>query len=200
MISNYSDYCKYLEMDYKVNNFDTGSNIKNFTKRLLGFSKIEVFLRLLRKVEYLTNSKKSILKKFMLFYYYNKFIKLSVYLGFSIPMNVFGPGLSIPHYGTIVVNPNAKIGKNCRLHVGVNIGSSGGSNNAPKIGDNCYIGPGTIIFGDIEIGDNISISANSTVFKSFSKNDYLIAGSPAKYIKEEHSSWWKKNKLVLNEK
>lgn len=34
-------------------------------------------------------------------------------LGFSIPENTFGMGLALPHYGTIVVNPNAKIGHNC---------------------------------------------------------------------------------------
>ena len=199
MIKNYSDYCEYLKKDYQSNNFDTGSILKNFIKRQLGFSKIEVFLRLLRKVEYLSNSKSSLIKKLLLIYYYKKFVSLSIKLGFSIPKNVFGPGLSIPHYGTIVVNPNSKVGKNCRLHVGVNIGSSGGSEKAPIIGDNCYIGPGTVIFGDINIANNISISANSTVFKSFEKNDFIIGGSPAKYIKEDFKVWWKKNKLFLNE-
>jgi len=199
MIKNYNDYREYLKRDYKSNNFDTGNLLKNFTKRQLGFSKIEVFIRLLRKVEFLSNSKSSLLKKLLLIYYYKKFISLSVKLGFSIPINVFGPGFSIPHYGTIVVNPNSKVGKNCRLHVGVNIGSSGGSEIAPVIGDNCYIGPGTVIFGDIEIANNISISANSTVFKSFEKEHFIIAGSPAKYIKEDSLVWWKKNKLLLNE-
>lgn len=36
-------------------------------------------------------------------------------LGFSIGLNVFGPGLSIAHYGCIVVNSGARIGTNCRI-------------------------------------------------------------------------------------
>lgn len=115
--------------------------------------------------------------------------KLSLQLGFTIGPNIFGPGLSIPHYGTIVVNPNVKVGKNCRLHVGVNIGASGGADKVPVIGDNVYIGPGAIIFGDVCIGNNVMIGANSTVTKSFEENDIVIAGSPAHIIKRnEHNS------------
>ena len=52
-----------------------------------------------------------------------KFRKISVKLGFSIPINVLGSGLSLPHRGNIIVNPQTKIGENCRIHVGVNIGA-----------------------------------------------------------------------------
>jgi serine O-acetyltransferase len=116
-----------------------------------------------------------------------KFKKTSIKLGYSVPINVFGPGLSIPHYGTIVVNPNVKVGANCRLHVGVNIGASGGADQVPTIGDNVYIGPGAIIFGNITIGNNVSIGANSTVTKSFGDN-VVIAGSPAKIIKSNEDN------------
>lgn len=110
-------------------------------------------------------------------------------LGFSIPINVFGPGLSIPHYGTIVVNSNARIGANCRLHVGVNIGASGGSIKAPCLGDNVYIGPGAIIFGDIQIADNVTIGANATVNRSCGQANVVLAGSPANIVKYDMPSW-----------
>lgn len=42
-----------------------------------------------------------------------------------------------------------------------------GSKKAPKIGDNVYIGPGAVLFGDIEIADNCWIGANAVVNKSF---------------------------------
>jgi serine O-acetyltransferase len=36
-------------------------------------------------------------------------------LGLFIPANVFGPGLSIAHYGAIDVGKEAKVGANCRF-------------------------------------------------------------------------------------
>ena len=100
---------------------------------------------------------------------------------------MFGPGLSLPHRGNIIVNPQTKIGENCRIHVGVNIGAH--HDKAPRIGNNVYIGPGAIVFGDIEIADNISIGANATVNKSFTEPNVAIAGTPAKVVKTDVESW-----------
>ena len=72
--------------------------------------------------------------------------RISVRLGFSVPLNVFGPGLSIAHYGTIVVNPNCQIGSFCRIHANTNLGVSAGYKEAPRLGNRCYIGPGAILF------------------------------------------------------
>ena len=104
--------------------------------------------------------------------------------GYTIPENVFGPGLSIAHYGTIVVNSKARVGKNCRIHICTNIGASGGTFDAPKLGDNVYIGPGAKIYGNIKIANNIVVAANSSVGKSFEEENIIIGGSPAKKIKE----------------
>lgn len=41
-----------------------------------------------------------------------------------IPLNVFGPGLSIAHFGSIIVNGNAKVGENCRIQDSVTIGAN----------------------------------------------------------------------------
>lgn len=116
-----------------------------------------------------------------------RFRKLSIKLGYSIPINVFGPGLSLPHYGTIVVNPDTRVGINCRIHVGVNIGAH--HDKAPLIGDNVYIGPGAIIFGGIEIADNVSIGANATVNKSVTEPNVIVVGTPAQVVKRGVSSW-----------
>ena len=89
-----------------------------------------------------------------------KFRKISVKLGYSIPVNVFGPGLSLPHRGNIIINPQTHIGENCRIHVGVNIGAH--HDKAPRIGNNVYIGPGA---------------------------NCVIAGTPAKVIKTDVTSW-----------
>lgn len=112
---------------------------------------------------------------------------MSVHLGFSIPLNVFGPGLCIAHRGTIVINKNARVGENCRIHACTNIGSNRDDVSAPQIGNNVYIGPGAKIFGDVVIADNIAIGANSVVNKSFYEKGISIAGIPAKKINTKGS-------------
>ena len=113
--------------------------------------------------------------------------KYSRKLGFSIPINVFGPGLCIVHAGTIVVNEKAKIGANARIHVGVNIGNSAPfgkdwvPDNVPIIGDNVYIGPGAKLFGKIKIGNDVAIGANAVVTKDV-PDHVTVAGVPARII------------------
>ena len=153
-------------------------------KQLIAPNYIWQFQKRLRKLEYYKNCRNDFLGKVVYGLIRLRHRKLALKLGFSIPENVFGPGLSIAHYGTIVVNSKARIGKNCRIHVCTNIGASGGSFKAPNIGDNVYIAPGSKIFGDIQIANNIAIAANSSVGKSFVEENILIAGSPAKKIKE----------------
>lgn len=109
---------------------------------------------------------------------------MSIKLGFTIPPNVFDEGLSIAHYGTIVVNKNAKIGKYCRIQEGVTIGSTGGS-KPPVIGDHVFIGSGAKIIGDINIPSHTVIGAGAVVVKSYSKENITLAGVPAKIIKSE---------------
>lgn len=41
-----------------------------------------------------------------------------------IGINVCDEGLSIAHVGPIVINSDCRIGKNLRIHVGVNIGAN----------------------------------------------------------------------------
>ena len=115
------------------------------------------------------------------------FHKYSVKLGFSIPLNVFGPGLSIAHYGTIVVSDAAKVGKNCRLQEGVNIGATNGSAKAPQIGNNVFIGTGAKIIGDITIADDVAIGANAVVVKSITETGVTYGGVPAKKISSNNS-------------
>lgn len=136
----------------------------------------------LRKTEYHTNNRS--------FYHYvarnlysRQYQKLGCICGFEIPLNTIDMGLSIAHKGPIVVNSHARIGKNCRLHICVVIGTIPGTCYvAPTIGDNVYIAPGAKIFGPISIADDIIVGANSVVNKSFTEKSICIAGVPAKKI------------------
>lgn len=181
MIKSKRDYKYYLEAD----RIALGKKRKN---PMIFFDEVWVFERSLRKVEYYKNCKNSKFYRPYYYYIYLKFHLLSTFLGFHIKPNVFGPGLSISHPGTIIVNGNARVGANCRIHVCTSIGTKAGhSDLAPTIGNNVYIGPGAKIFGDIEIADGIAIGANSVVDKSFTEPNIGIAGVPAKKINDNGS-------------
>lgn len=182
MIQNKKEYLYYLEQD----KLSLGIKDDNYSivKRILIKNDIWVFQKTLRKAEYYKNCKKGFLNRILYILIKLKLNKLSVKLGFSIPENVFGPGLCIVHRGTIVVNANAKIGKNCRIHVCTNLGASGGELEAPKIGDNVYIAPGVKIYGNIHIVSNIAFAANAAVGKDCLIENSMYGGVPAKWIKE----------------
>ncbi len=99
--------------------------------------------------------------------------------------NTCGPGLRLPHRGTIIINGGSKIGANCTIHIDVNIGTTKGCNSeAPTIGNNVYIAPGAKIFGPIHIADNCTIGANAVVNKSCYVEGATIVGIPARIIEK----------------
>ena len=178
MIKDYQSY-KYFRKKEKIN-----KGIKD----VFFPDPTQIFLKWLRRMEWHYNSRGVIHKLFFLIAYW-RYRNISLQTGFSIPKNVCEAGLSIPHYGSIVINANCCIGENCRIQNNVNIGATGGSSKAPKIGNNVYIGPGAVIYGDIEVADNCYIGANEVVNKSFTGPYSVIAGVPAKVIKKEVKAW-----------
>lgn len=140
------------------------------------------FQILLRKAEYRTNCGCKASKLVI-----GNLAKLRAYrygakCGYSIPLNVFGPGLCLGHIGTIVVNGGTKFGSNARIQACVNIGAFSKFDenwtieSAPTFGDNTYIGPGAKIFGKITIGNNVAIGANAVVSKNI-QNHCTVIGS-----------------------
>lgn len=176
MIKNRKDLKNYIEEDFR------SLRIKGGVVDYI-FHDIWRFQVALRRLEYHTNVTGSFYSRIMKLYLKVIVRRKGRKLGFSIPENVFGPGLAIAHAGTIVVNSHAKVGANCRIHVCVNIGADiSDGTAAPHIGDNVYIGPGAKIFSGIIIGDNVAIGANSVVNKSFKDGNCTIAGVPAKVV------------------
>jgi serine O-acetyltransferase len=152
------------------------------------------FVKALRRLEYHYNQS-GIYHKLMALVAYYRYCSLSLKTGISIPKNTCERGLSLYHFGSIVVNAACHIGENCCIMNNVNIGANGGSLKAPQIGKDVYIGPGAVIYGDIIIADGCYIGANAVVNKSFEKPNSVIAGIPAKVIKEDPIHWWEKNGL-----
>ena len=179
MIESKQDLHNYLVEDMKAN----GESYRGLKQKFKWYMNPRLrFTRNLRFYEYYANQPQTIYNKIMTAWHYYIHKKLSYKLGYTIYKNNFGPGVCFCHYGTLVVNKDARIGKNCRIHVGVNIGSFNGG--APVIGDNVYIGPGAKLFGPITIGNNVSIGANAVVNKSF-PDSCVVVGVPAKIIKQK---------------
>lgn len=180
MITNKTELRKCLNDDYKALFLNRrGGIIERIKNPVLKFE------RHLRYCEYYRNTAKRS-PYYNPFYLFHKIRlhNLGIKLGFSIPENCFGYGLSIAHYGTIVVNPNVRVGSDCRIHTGVNIGANKDAFDVPVIGNHVYIGPGAKIFGKITIGNNVKIGANAVVLKDAPDNAVLV-GIPARNISEE---------------
>lgn len=180
MINSKNDYLKYLKQDKLALG-------KNYKSPKLVHDEIWRFEILLRKTEYYVNCKKTFIgklySKVLQFLYYKKRLKYNTY----IPLNVFGPGLSIAHFGSIIVNGNAKIGKNCRIQDSVTIGATNGASDAPVLGDNVFIGSGARIIGKVNIASDIAIGSNAVVVKNFNESGITIGGVPAKKISDNNS-------------
>lgn len=161
MILCKEDYRMYLEQDMKA-------NWRSSAKPKLFGDEQWKFILTLRKLEYY-RSKHGFEK--IIFLIPTAIVKFfnhryAVSCGYTINAGQCGKGLALPHRGYVVMNSNAVIGDNCRIHQGVTIGSTGGSDASAKIGNNVFIGAGASIIGDIEIADDVSIGANAVVTKS----------------------------------
>lgn len=89
------------------------------------------------------------------------------------------------HPYNITINPNAIIGQNLTILKGATIGITKGKNaGAPRIGNNIYIDPNATLVGDIEIGDDVLIAANSFVNSNVPSHSVVIGNPGVVHHKE----------------
>jgi serine O-acetyltransferase len=127
----------------------------------------------------------SISKRNIIFKLYNAFYayiqnKYTINLPLSVKL---GSGIYIGHSFAIAINRNVIIGNNVNISQCVTIGEKqiGKKSGFPTIGNNVYIGPGSIIVGDIHISDGVVVGANSVVTSDIPQNA-VVAGVPAKIL------------------
>lgn len=121
--------------------------------------------------------------KFLLRHYQIKY-------GFQIyPETQIGEGLYLGHWGTLVINPKAKIGKNCNIAQGVTIGQQNRGKNEgyPVIGDEVWIGPNAVIVGSVSIGNNVLIAPNAYVNFDVPENS-MVMGNPGKIYPADNAT------------
>ena len=141
---------------------------------------IKRYLRFLRTEEKYTFRKPC---KLLAFWYRRRKNRLGSRLGFVISAGCFGEGLKLEHYGSVIVNPKARIGKNCVIHGNCCIGSKGGyPDDSPIIGNNVDIGQNAQILGGIRIADGVKIGAGSVVVKDILTPGATVVGIPGVII------------------
>lgn len=176
MITSKKQLKRILELEKKNYIF----NFKDFVLKTLSCNeKIDIwnFQKHLRKAEYYKNTNK-LLYWPLYSYHIRKKNMIGKRLGIFICINTVDEGLIIYHSGEIVVSGLAKCGKNLKLHGNNCIGNKGIDGDVPIIGDNCDLGFGAVIIGDIKLGNDITIGSNAVVTKSFESG--VLVGIPAK--------------------
>lgn len=122
-------------------------------------------------------------------FFYNALLKLCSYkFSIQIPSDTcIGDGFRIVHWGHIVVNPKATIGKNFNISQGCLIGNSQGKKGGvPVIGDNVCMNANSIIIGGVKIGNNVLIAPGAFVNFDVPDNSIVI-GNPGKIIERDFS-------------
>lgn len=131
----------------------------------------------LRKTEYYLNTG----KKWMYYLSLVKLNRLRFKYGMKVRLNSCGKGLCIVHLGSIITNGD--VGEDARLFVNSAIVSNGGGEREPRLGNHVTLFTNAVVCGDVKIGNNNIIGANSVVTINFEESNIIIAGTPAKKIK-----------------
>jgi serine O-acetyltransferase len=95
-----------------------------------------------------------------------------------------GHGVKIKHGGLgVVIHDRAVVGDGTIIFHHVTIGGREKS-GTPVIGKNVYIGCGACILGNVYVGDNARIGANTVVIKDVESGTTVI-GIPARVVKRD---------------
>lgn len=99
------------------------------------------------------------------------------------PGATIGKRFFVDHGMGVVIGETTVIGNDVMIFHGVTLGGTGHEcgKRHPTIQDNVIIGAGAKVLGNIVIGDNCKIGANSVVLKSMPANSTAV-GIPARII------------------
>ena len=123
--------------------------------------------------------------------YYTLRLKLLSYkTQIQIPARTeIGEGFYIGHSGRVIINPEAKLGKNMNVSTGVVIGreNRGRRIGSPQFDGNCWIGANAVIVGNVHIGEDVMIAPLS--FVNFDVPPHsIVIGNPANIIHKDNAT------------
>ena len=100
-----------------------------------------------------------------------------------------GEGFYIGHSGRVIINPEAKLGKNMNVSTGVGSGreNRGEREGSPTFDGNCWIGANAVIVGKVHVGEDVLIAP--LTFVNFDVPAHsIVIGNPAKIISKENAT------------
>lgn len=110
---------------------------------------------------------------------------IQIIFGCTIPYSAeLEEGVNIAHFHGIVIHQHSKIGRNTLIYQNVCQGGVKGK-GGPTIGNDCVIGAGACILGEIHIGNNVKVGANAVVLCDI-PDCCTVVGVPAQIIKREN--------------
>lgn len=119
---------------------------------------------------------------FIVFWHYKN---IQYRTGIQLPLGTrAGSGLRFFHFSNIVIDYHADIGENVTIYNGVTLGANNGPKGVgkfPIIESNVVICTGAKVIGNVRIGKNSIIGANSVVTKDIPLGS-VAAGVPAKVL------------------
>jgi len=98
-----------------------------------------------------------------------------------------GPGLYIGHFGGIIIGP-VHIGRDCNVAHQVTLGQrADGVPGVPTIGDRVWIGVGAIVFGNVRVGDGVTIGPYTVVSRSLPAK-LMVIGNPMRVLRKDYDN------------
>lgn len=185
MILTKSDLKEYLRKDHEAFHFRYPLLSRfSFSENGTMFA----YIKNLRYLEYYTNKRQRPWDKILRLWHFMRWRYLNLKHQLYILPNCVGPGVSLVHHGYRRIDSIKSIGSNCTILPMVLIGKKTplSDTSASTIGNNVYIGAGSVILAPITIGDNVTIGAGSVVTKNIPDNA-VVAGNPATIIRYQYS-------------
>lgn len=94
-----------------------------------------------------------------------------------------GQGVFIDHGMGVVIGETAIVGNYALIYQGVTLGGTGKESGKrhPTLGENVVVGSGAKVLGNLLIGNNVRIGANSVVLKDV-PSDCTVVGVPGRIV------------------
>lgn len=99
-----------------------------------------------------------------------------------------GPGLYIGHASNIFIG-STSIGRNFSVthNVTIGVGHSPGSAGVPSIGDDVWVGTGSVLHGAIRIGDGATIASGTVLARNVPPRS-LVGGNPGRVVMTDYDN------------